>query len=320
MNDYENLKKKYSSNRLFTGLLNNINDLNNQINIVKEIPNKNNISNYSKTFFDFTIKGELNKNNNEINNLKIELKDAKNKIKELTKIIINYQREINSLKGQIINQKSESIDISKINTINNISSSNNNSNKTKIGKNSFIIKIPQSLIKRRIKKDNNSNHSNKSNSFIDMTNSFLNNQEYNGNNTLLDLTNTTYKRVLLKNNSNNFNNISKISNNTNSNYLTNNNNISCSNISRCKLNNDIYTKKITTTMQKTFRKSASQKLRVNKINNNENIYSKTLEVKRISKFLFKIIFQNDNIALLGFDIINHEFNIINFINCDNFEH
>ena len=319
MNDYENLKKKYSSNRLFTGLLNNINDLNNQINIVKEIPNKNNISNYSKTFFDFTIKGELNKNNNEINNLKIELKDAKNKIKELTKIIINYQREINSLKGQIINQKSESIDISKINTINNISSSNNNSNKTKIGKNSFIIKIPQSLIKRRIKKDNNSNHSNKSNSFIDMTNSFLNNQEYNGNNTLLDLTNTTYKRVLLKNNSNNFNNISKISNNTNSNYLTNNNNISCSNISRCKLNNDIYTKKITTTMQKTFRKSASQKLRVNKINNNENIYSKTLEVKRISKFLFKIIFQNDNIALLGFDIINHEFNIINFIDCDNFE-
>ena len=172
MNDYENLKKKYSSNRLFTGLLNNINDLNNQINIVKEIPNKNNISSYSKTFFDFTIKGELNKNNNEINNLKIELKDAKNKIKELTKIIINYQREINSLKGQIINQKSESIDISKINTINNISSSNNNSNKTKIGKNSFIIKIPQSLIKRRIKKDNNSNHSNKSNSFIDMTNFF----------------------------------------------------------------------------------------------------------------------------------------------------
>ena len=152
-----------------------------------------------------------------------------------------------------------------------------------------------------------------------MTNSFLNNQEYNGNNTLLDLTNTTYKRVLLKNNSNNFNNISKISNNTNSNYLTNNNNISCSNISKCKLNNDIYTKKITTTMQKTFRKSASQKLRVNKINNNENIYSKTLEVKRNSKFLFKIIFQNDNIALLGFDIINHEFNIINFINCDNFE-
>ena len=150
-----------------------------------------------------------------------------------------------------------------------------------------------------------------------MTNSIINNQEYNGNNTLLDLTNSTYKRVLFKSNNNNFNNISKISNNTNSNCLTNNN-ISSSNASRCKLNNDIYSKKITTTKQKTFRKSASQKLRINKIKINDIIYSKPLEARRNSKFLYKVFIKNDKIELLSFDIINHVFNIINFIDCDNF--
>ena len=97
-----------------------------------------------------------------------------------------------------------------------------------------------------------------------------------------------------------------------------NNNISSSNASRCKLNNDIYSKKITTTMQKTFRKSASQKLRINKIKINDIIYSKPLEARRNSKFLYKVFIKNDKIELLSFDIINHVFNIINFIDCGNF--
>ena len=71
-------------------------------------------------------------------------------------------------------------------------------------------------------------------------------------------------------------------------------------------------------MQKTFRKSASQKLRINKIKINDIIYSKPLEARRNSKFLYKVFIKNDKIELLSFDIINHVFNIINFIDCGNF--
>ena len=289
---------------------NNINNLNEHINNIKENSNRNNISDFSTTNFDISIKGELNKNNSEINDLKIELKEAKNKIKELTKIITDYQKEINILKGQIAKSKRESMNDSKINTINNISTSNNNSssNKTKIGKNSFIIKIPESLIKKRI----NKNKASRNNASDEMTNSYINNIEYN---TLLDLTSNTYRKIILKNNSKNFNNISNISNNTNSNCLTNNNlnNNTNNNIS----SKDIYTKKITTTMKKRFRKSASQKLRVNKID--KNIYIKPIDSKRESKLIYTIITKNGNIELLSFDIIKHEFSIKDYIDSDNFE-
>ena len=312
MNDYENLKKKYATNRLFTGLQNNIDNFNGRINNTKENSRKNNTSKLSISNFDLSIKGELNRNNNEINKLRIELKEAKEKIEELTQMVLNYQKEINSLKGQIKRSKRENLDNSKINTINNITTSNNNSisNKTKIGKNSFIIKIPDSLIKRRIKKDMQS----RNNSLNDMTNTNLNNQENLENNTLLDLTDNTYKKSLFKNNSNNFNNISNISNKTNSNYLTNNN-ISNNNIGNYKPNNDIYTKKITTTMGKKFRKSASQK--INKIN--PNVYIKPKDSKRTSKLLYTIAMKNDKIKLLSFDMRKHKFNEVNFIDSEYFE-
>ena len=154
----------------------------------------------------------------------------------------------------------------------------------------------------------------RNNSLNDMTNTNLNNQENLENNTLLDLTDNTYKKSLFKNNSNNFNNISNISNKTNSNYLTNNN-ISNNNIGNYKPNNDIYTKKITTTMGKKFRKSASQK--INKIN--PNIYIKPKDSKRISKLLYTITMKNDKIKLLSFDMRKHKFNEVNFIDSDYFE-
>ena len=313
INDYKNLKKKYSPNRLFTGLQKNINDMNNKINTIQEKSNKDNQNTYSIIKSSLTIKGQINKNNNvnEINELKIELKEAKNKIDELTKIIIDYQKEINILKAQIIKLNRDSIDNSKINTINNISTSNNNSNKTKIGKDSFIIKIPESLIKRRMNKDKNSrnNYSN------EMTNRHIKKIQYNESNTLLDLTSNTYKKILFKNNSNNFNNISNISNNTNSNCLTINN-ISNNNINNYT-NNEIYTKKITTTMKKKIKKSASQKIRINKIN--QNLYVKPIDTKRDSKFIYTILSKDDNVELLSFDVIKHRFYIINFIDFDNFE-
>ena len=312
INDYKKLKKKYEPNRLFTGLQNNINNLNENINNIKEMSNKNNISNFSTTCFNISIKGEINKDINENNELKIELKEAKAKIKELTKMVKNYQKEINSLKGQIINSKNESISISKINTINDISTSNNNSsnNKTKIGKNSFIIKIPENLIKRRMNKDKQ----NRNYSSNEMTNSNINNIDNNESNTLLDLTNNTYKKRFCKNNNNNFNNLSNISNNTFSNCLTNNN---INNISNYMTNSDVYTKKITTTMKKKFRKSASQKLRINKID--KNIYIKPIDFKRTSKLIYTIITKNGDIELLSFDVIKHKFNIVDYMDFDNFE-
>ena len=305
INDYENLKKKYAPNRLFTGLQNNINNLNNKIKIHKDNSSKNS-SNFSISSFNINLKGELNKNSNEINDLKIELDEAKNKIEELTKLVNDYKKEINSLKGQNSKSKIESISNSKIYTINNISTSNNNSNKTRIGKDSFIIKIPESLIKRKM----NKGKINKNESSNEITNSNMNYKENNEINTLLDLTNNTYRKIHLRNNSNNFNNISNISNNTNSNCLTNNN---ISNIT----NNEIYTKKITTTMKKKFRKSASQKFRINNIR--KKLYVKPVESKRTSKLIYTIITQNDDIELLSFDVINHQFNIINFVDFDNFE-
>ena len=311
INDYENLKKKYAPNRLFTGLQNNINNFNDKINNNKENPSIINKINFSISKFNIYLKGELNNSHEEINELKNELNEAKNKIEELSKLIIDYQKEINLLKGQSSKSKIESINNSKINTINNISTSNNNSNKTKIGKDSFIIKIPESLIKRRV----NKGKINKNESSNEITNSNMNNKENYEYNTLLDLTNNTYRKIHLRNNSNNFNNISIISNTTNSNYLTKNN-ISNNNITNITTN-DIYTKKITTTMKKKIRKSASQNLRLNKIR--QKLYIKPVDSKRTSNLIYTIITQNDKIELLSFDIIKRQFNFINFNDSDNFE-
>jgi hypothetical protein len=70
-------------------------------------------------------------------------------------------------------------------------------------------------------------------------------------------------------------------------------------------------------MKKKFRKSASQKFRINKIR--KKLYVKPVESKRTSKLIYTIITQNDDIELLSFDVINHQFNIINFVDFDNFE-
>ena len=189
-------------------------------------------------------------------------------------IIDDSQKEINSLKGQITKSKKDSLNESKI-TINNISSSNNLSNKTKIGKDSFIIKIPENLIRNKLSKDKSRNNS-------------ISNANNNNINTYANIRssgNNQDKFINLNNNINNISNqISNISNNnTNSNCLTSNNisnNISNNNISFITNNNEIYIKKITTTMKKKFKKSNSQKLRINKIYNklslnlfNNNLYT-----------------------------------------------
>ena len=210
----------------------------------------------------------------QINSLNNELKESKKKIEELMIKIYYYQKEINSLKCQITKSKKDSLNESKI-TINNISSSNNLSNKTKIGKDSFIIKIPENLIRNKLSKDKSRNNS-------------ISNANNNNINTYANIRssgNNQDKFINLNNNTNNISNqISNISNNnTNSNCLTGNNisnNISNNNISFITNNNEIYIKKITTTMKKKFKKSNSQKLRINKIYNklslnlfNNNLYT-----------------------------------------------
>ena len=292
--DYENLKKRYAPNKLFIGLKNNLKDLNENININKNIitdnySNKSTINtirnnNYSQSKFELFFKSDSNKmkeiiENNEkykkqINSLNNELKESKKKIEELMIIIDDSQKEINSLKGQITKSKKDSLNESKI-TINNISSSNNLSNKTKIGKDSFIIKIPENLIRNKLSKDKSRNNS-------------ISNTNNNNINTYANIRssgNNQDKFINLNNNINNISNqISNISNNnTNSNCLTSNNisnNISNNNISCITNNNEIYIKKITTTMKKKFKKSNSQKLRINKIYNklslnlfNNNLYT-----------------------------------------------
>jgi hypothetical protein len=258
--DYENLKKRYAPNKLFIGLQNNIKDLNENININnnhiisdscsnKSTVNsvKNNII-YSKSNFSFIIKGvpnqkiieENEKYKSEINNLNIELKESKSKIEELMKLLNNYQKEIYSLKGQLTKSKRDSINESKLtNTSNNISVSNNNfnSNKTKIGKDAFIIKIPENLIR-----NNNINRDRKS-----RNNSVCHNNN-NNNNTNVNYTLNTNRNIqdkYINLNSNNYSNVSNLTSNitnTNSNcftnnnnnisysYMTNNNNISCINM------------------------------------------------------------------------------------------
>ena len=326
--DYENLKKKYEPNRIFVGLENNIKNLNDKIN--KNNNNSNNNNKITKDFsiskFDINIQGKLNKNQNEyssnykneINDLKIELKEAKSQIDELTKTVLSYKNEINSLKGQLNLSKKETINNSKIETINLMSTNNIDSNtnkKTKIGKNSFIIKIPESLIKKKLNQEERSR--NTLSNEINNKSNIINQHTNDNNQSLLNLTNNTYRKLLCKNNLNNFNNISNISNDTNSNCITNNN-ISSNNISNYIPNNDIYVKKITTTMQKKFRKSASQKIRINKLNNN-NLYKRHILKKNNSGLIYTILSKNDQIDLLSFDINKREFNLINFIDLDNFQ-
>ena len=73
--DYENLKKRYAPNKLFTGLQNNINDLNENININQNLKNMTdnysnkstintikNTNNFVKYKFELYLKGDINKN------------------------------------------------------------------------------------------------------------------------------------------------------------------------------------------------------------------------------------------------------------------
>ena len=357
--DYENLKKRYAPNKLFTGLQNNIKDLNENININNNHAISDNCSNksivhsvknniiYSKSNFSFNIKGQPNykiieeneKYKNEINNLNIELKESKTKIEELMKLLNNYQKEIYSLKGQLTKTKRDSINESKLtNTSNNISISNNNtnSNKTKIGKDAFIIKIPENLIR-----NNNINKDRKSrNNSLCHTNN--NNINTNTNYTLNTNRNLQDKYINL--NSNNCNNVSNLTSNvsnTNSNCFTNNNNISYSymtnnnNISCINMNNnnkEVYVKKITTTMKKKIKKSASQKLRINKIYNNlslnlinkdminnYNCQNVDLIHNASKKVIYTLFTSEKKKTLLSFDIVKRQFNLINYKDLDNFE-
>ena len=286
--DYENLKQRYAPNKLFIGLQNNLRDLNDNININKNriitdnysnksATNTTKNNNYSQYKFQIFLKGDSNKNKKileenekykkQINSLYNELKESKSKMEELMIIIDKYQKELNSFKSQTPKSKRDSLNESK-NTINNISSSNNNinsSNKTKIGKDSFIIKIPENLIRNKMNKNKSRNNSLSNTNNINI-NTYAN-INLNGNGNSQD------RYFNLNNNFNNISHqISNISNNnTNSNCLTSNNisnnNTSNNNISYNTNNNEIYIKKITTTMKNKIKKSASQKLRINKIYN-----------------------------------------------------
>ena len=368
--DYENLKKRYAPNKLFTGLQNNIKDLNQNINSNKNLnlnliqdnysnnitlnttnPTKRTNYNYSKYNFEIYIQGDSYKNKNiinenekykkEINNLNNELKESKNKIEELNNIINDYQKEIYALKNQMTKSKRDySLNESKI-TLNNISTSNNNinyTNKTKIGKDSFIIKIPENLKRNNLNKDKKSRNNSLSNT-------------KNNNNTYSNIISNSNRNIQEKyyniyNFNNTSNQISQISNNTNSNSncLTNNNissnNISTNNIFSNNNAKEIYVKKITTTMKKKMRKCTSQKLRINKVNNNNNLslefnnqdnlntkyinFSNTNinknNLKKNNERYIYTLYQKDNkLVILSFDVIKKEFNFINFADYDNFE-
>ena len=361
--DYENLKKRYEPNKLFTGLQNNIKDLNENINLNKnlnietdkigEIKTNNDI-NYTIYNFNIQIKGETNTTNEnisqenenykkEINNLNDELKESKNKIEELMNIINNYQKEINYLKEQMVRQsKRDSLmneSKNTINNINNISVSNNNINtsqkscKTKIGKDSFIIKIPENLLRNNFNKERKSRNSTSNNRIT------TNNNNNNYSNISSNTSRNMHDRYIHLNNNNNYNNtsnqISYINNSNNSNCFTYNN-VSSNNISNNSIinPNEIYVKKITTTMKKKIKKSASQKLRVNKIYNNlslnvinQDIYIKNNEyTNRSNKIindyndkLIYTIFNNDNkIEIVSFDVSMKQFNIMKLYDYDNF--
>ena len=353
--DYENLKKRYAPNKLFTGLQNNIKDLNENINLNQNLnliadnySNKStinsikNINNYSKYKFDIYLKGDINKNKalieenekykEEINGLSNQLKESKNKIDELTKIITDYQKEIYSLKTQLTRSKKESLNESK-NTFNNISTSNyniNSSNKTKIGKDSFIIKIPENLKRNNLNKDRRS----RNNSLSNKNNTYTYSNVKSTNRKMQD------KYINLYSNIHNISNqISNISHNTNSNCFTYNNinissnNISCNNIAN---NKEIYVKKITTTMKRKFKKSASQKIRINKVYINNNLsfdcinkditntcidYSNKKNNRNDNfknRFIYSLFQKENRLVLLGFDVIKKQFHYVNFSDYDNF--
>ena len=353
--DYENLKKRYEPNKLFTGLQNNIKDLNDNININKNLnisnDNITNISNiktnndinYTIYNFNIQIKGESNnKNENiiqenenykkEINNLNNELKESKDKIEELMNIVNNYQKEINYLREQIAKQSKRDLSMNEskntINNMNNVSVSNNNvntsqkSSKTKIGKDSFIIKIPENLLKNNFNKEKRSR------------NSLSNNRKTTNNNNYSNISINTSRNIQdryinLNSNINNYNNISNqlsFINNSNSNCFTYNN-VSSNNISNntiTNINNEIYVKKITTTMRKKMKKSASQKLRVNKIYNNLSLNNQDLYIRnneystRNNKLIYTLFNNNNKIKILSFDICMKQFNVIKLFDYDNF--
>ena len=360
--DYENLKKRYAPNKLFTGLQNNIKDLNQNIHLKKNLnlnlvqdnySNKSTINtskptnsiniHYSKYSFEIFIPSDNNKNiikeneqyKIEINNLNNQLSESKIKNEELNKIIKDYQKEIYTLKNQMTKSKRDySLNESKI-TINNISTSNNNinySNKKKIGKDSFIIKIPETLKRNNMNRDKKSRNNSSTNN---KNNNTLSNKALNTNRNHQD------KYYNIYNFSNTSNQISHISNytNTNSNCLTNNdissNNISTNNI--INNNKEIYVKKITTTMKKKMRKCISQKLRINKYNNNLSLdnkdnlknnnlyinYSNRNKIKdnkfNNDRYIYSLYQKDNKLVILSFDVINKEFNFINFTDYDNFE-
>jgi hypothetical protein len=97
-------------------------------------------------------------------------------------------------------------------------------------------------------------------------------------------------------------------------------------------NKEVYVKKITTTMKKKIKKSASQKLRINKIYNNLSL--NLINRDMINNYNYQNIDSNNNTknkiiytlftsekkkTLLSFDIANKQFNLIKYTDLDNFE-
>ena len=136
------------------------------------------------------------------------------------------------------------------------------------------------------------------------------------------------------------NQLSNISNNnTNSNCFTNNNiNISSNNISFNNIGNnkEVYVKKITTTMKRKFKKSASQKIRINKVYINSNLsfdcinkdisntyidYSNkktNINPNFKNRFIFTLSQKGNKLILISFDVIEKKFHYVNFSDFDNF--
>ena len=177
-----NINRKLIKNNFNDNIKNNLNiDYNNDIQIkknynrnnnIKPTNNKNflknvfNINFLKESSFELLIKGidvtknDLQKYEKENERLNKKLNEADDKIKELMKLIIKQQNEIYTLKEEINNVKKENgkeIDIEEKSNINNKLKKKNQNNKNIIGRNkdSFIIKLPDSLMSSKSRNTSN---------------------------------------------------------------------------------------------------------------------------------------------------------------------
>ena len=339
-NDYENLKKRYTTTKLINNTQeknnqNNDNNIINDDNIIEKIKTNTITNFFTKEHHEFFISSDNNNSINynkellienekykkEIESKNKELKESKQKIKELNQIIENNQKEISLLKDQIIKYIKDAFNNSEnskvINTNNNNTNTNTSSNvRTKIDKDSFLIKIPDNLITSHFKQNRN-----KSSLLEKNRNSYSGSKIINTGRYIQD------KLI----NFNNYNYTNSVTNTTNNNDISVNTN-TITNVSNIK---EVYTKKITTTMKKKLKKSNSQNFKImrNKranlpmklnlqtdlnlsIDDNRN-YLITLS-QRNNKEIYTFYPKNKNKNILCFEPNNKKFRLIDYNDFGNF--